>query len=660
MLPSAKLNGSALALRNVYSSCRRTAQLPPRLTTKTSHSTRTLILGICLAFLLLEGWREWTSREAAVQRAEQEMSNLAHSLRQHADDTFQMAELALANLVDHFETEGTGDTALERARAHMDANLRDNSRLRALHAFGADGSWLVNSLDADPPGANNADRDYFQHHQAIDDRVTFVGPPVQSRTGGQWVVTLSRRINDAAGQFAGVVAATITSKSFADYYRQLDVGAAGSIILASKDGLVLSRTPFDEAVIGRDISASPLFAEAVPDSHQHGLLRYVSPIDQVKRIGGYDGSARYGFFVMAGAAEEQVLANWASGAIQRSTATLAFVLMVLLLGWRLADQRRKRRTSEAALVAKEAEFRMLAEHSNDLVERFDAMGIRQYASPASLPILGYQPEELIGESAYDLIVPEDLPAVAAAGERMRTGEVPQATVTCRLRRKDGGVIWVEAALRMFVDASGEPAGVIVNTRDITERKLAEQRLAAMASSDGLTGLQNRRAFDQALEEEVARARANGTPLALVLLDVDRFKLYNDEYGHMAGDACLKSIAAVLAMAAKRDGDVAARYGGEELVLLLPETNGSGAAFIAGELCRQIQALAIPHELNAPWNVATVSIGVSTIENRPGDPARDGAWLISTADMALYQAKADGRNRYRSAATEVVEYERDAG
>ena len=608
---------------------------------------------------MLEGWREWTSREAAVHRAEQEMTNLARSLRQHADDTFQMAELALANLVDQFETEGTGATSLQRARASMDANLGSNSRLRALHAFRPDGSWLVNSLDAAPPGANNADRDYFKHHASVDDRLTFVGPPVKSRTDGQWVMTLSRRINDAAGQFAGVVSATLTAKSFADYYRQFNVGGQGSIILASKDGLVMSRAPYDDTVVGMDVSASRLFAEIVPRTHS-GAYHYVSPIDHVARIGGYDKSDRYGFVVMAAAAEEQVLAAWISGAIQRSIATLAFIGLLLLLGWRLADQQRKRRSSEAALLAKEAAFRMLAEHSNDLVERFDALGFRQYASPAATALLGYTPEELIGQSAFDLIVPEDMPAALAITERMRSGELTQHTITCRLRRKDGRIIWVEAAMRLVIDDTGETVGVIINTRDVTVRKEAEQRLAAMASSDGLTGLQNRRAFDQALEEEVARARRNGTPLALLLLDVDRFKLYNDEYGHMAGDACLKSIAAVVAMAAKRGGDVAARYGGEELVLLLPETNGSGAAFIAGELCRQIEALAIPHEHNAPWHVATVSIGVSSIENRPGEPERDGAWLVSTADMALYQAKADGRNRSKSATAEVITYERDAG
>jgi len=621
----------------------------------------TYIVCICVAFLALEGWREWTSRDAAVHRAEQEMTNLARSLRQHADDTFRMAELAVANLAEHFEAEGLGDAALERARARalMDANLGADSRLRTIFVFGADGTLLVNSEDNVPLAArSSADRAYFRHHQAIDDHLPFLGPPVQSRFDGQWVVTLSRRINDDAGQFAGVVMATITAASFADYYKQFDVGAVGSITLASREGLVISRYPYDDTVIGTDLSTTTLFAGLMP-TISHGPYRYTSPVDRVARIGGYDGSQRYGFMLMAARAEDQVLADWLGGAVQRAAATAAFIALLILLGWRLSEQRRRRYRSELALLTRDAEFRMLAEHSNDLVERFDVDGIRQYASPAALPLLGYHPEELIGRSAYDLIIPEDLPDVVELTNRVRAGETEQETVTCRLRRKDGRVIWVEAALRMLTGENGEPVGAILNTRDVTERKVAEQRLAAMATSDGLTGLQNRRAFDEALELEIERGRMSGAPLALLLIDVDRFKLFNDEYGHMAGDACLKAIAAVLAMAAKRSSDVAARYGGEELVLLLPETNLAGAAFVAGELCRQIQLLSIPHEHNAPWSVATVSIGVSSIENRPGDALRDATWLISTADMALYQAKADGRNRYRSAAPEVLTYARDA-
>jgi diguanylate cyclase (GGDEF)-like protein/PAS domain S-box-containing protein len=382
-------------------------------------------------------------------------------------------------------------------------------------------------------------------------------------------------------------------------------------------------------------------------------------VDSIERLGGYSVSERYPIMLMASQSEREATAEWLQGALLRGVVALGFMALAAALGLRLVDQIRKRRASESALMTKEAEFRMLAENSNDLVERFTVEGVRQYASPAAKDLFGWTPDELIGKSAFDLLIAEDMPIAAVATERMRSHTSLQETITARVRRKDGRIIWVEASLRLVLDEDGNEVGVIVNTRDATKRKEAEFRLAAIASSDGLTGLQNRRAFDMALNEALARGRRSRSPLSLLLIDVDRFKLFNDEYGHMAGDSCLRAIATVLEMAAKRNADVAARYGGEELVLLLPDTNGSAAAFIAGDLCRQIEALSIPHENNAPWGVATVSIGVSTIDNRHDEHEHDGDWLISTADMALYQAKSEGRNRAKSAPRDAIEYEREA-
>jgi diguanylate cyclase (GGDEF)-like protein len=151
---------------------------------------------------------------------------------------------------------------------------------------------------------------------------------------------------------------------------------------------------------------------------------------------------------------------------------------------------------------------------------------------------------------------------------------------------------------------------------------------------------------------VARSRRTGAPLALLMIDADRFKRFNDDHGHLAGDACLKSIAAVVAMGARRPTDLAARYGGEELALLLPDTSLDAARAIAADLCRQVQALVIPHERNLPWRVATVSIGVAAIDPRDEEGVHDGSWLISTADLALYDAKSQGRNQCVAAPSRV--------
>lgn len=166
------------------------------------------------------------------------------------------------------------------------------------------------------------------------------------------------------------------------------------------------------------------------------------------------------------------------------------------------------------------------------------------------------------------------------------------------------------------------------------------RLAALSSTDSLTGINNRRGFDAALESEWRRAARNGYPLALAMLDVDHFKAYNDHYGHQAGDQCLRRVADLIAAHGRRTSDLVARYGGEEFALLAPATDARQATEIAQGICDELARLAIPHA-KSPYGVVTISIGVATAM-----PDDDASWptLIEASDKALYRAKQDGRNR----------------
>lgn len=190
----------------------------------------------------------------------------------------------------------------------------------------------------------------------------------------------------------------------------------------------------------------------------------------------------------------------------------------------------------------------------------------------------------------------------------------------------------------------------IRLRAKTEISLREARdslnelnatLQRLALEDGLTGLANRRHFDLALQEELSRATRNASSLALILIDVDRFKQYNDLYGHAAGDECLRQIGRAVKAVPRRTGDLAARYGGEELAVLLPGADVATALQIAEELRGKIAALNITHAGNPIGNV-TVSAGIDALT-----PAREGdlpETLIRQADLALYQAKNQGRNR----------------
>jgi len=186
---------------------------------------------------------------------------------------------------------------------------------------------------------------------------------------------------------------------------------------------------------------------------------------------------------------------------------------------------------------------------------------------------------------------------------------------------------------------------------LTERRLADAnaRLTELSATDGLTGIGNRRAFDQALQKEVARAARDGQQVSLIMVDVDHFKLYNDHYGHPTGDDCLRRIAALLDLCLRRPPDIVARVGGEEFAALLPETSPGGARDVAERIRQRLAAAAIPHAAS-PFGQVTVSIGVASATPTPG---ADGKLLLAQADEALYRAKQSGRDSVVSHRSSVV-------
>jgi len=179
---------------------------------------------------------------------------------------------------------------------------------------------------------------------------------------------------------------------------------------------------------------------------------------------------------------------------------------------------------------------------------------------------------------------------------------------------------------------------------IAEGHLQErnQELTVLATNDGLTGIANRRHFDDTLERELNRAARTGAALSLILIDVDFFKKYNDRYGHVAGDECLRQVAASLRRGLARPSDLAARYGGEEFAVLLPATGQVGARYVAERLRQAILEMAMAHCDN-PGGAVTISAGVHTFGAAPGDTV-EAAGFVAEADALLYRAKMGGRNR----------------
>jgi diguanylate cyclase (GGDEF)-like protein len=474
---------------------------------------KAFVVVVCLIIVALEGWRDWDERDNEFGRIESEMKNLAKSLTQHAEDTFELADAILVDVVDRVETSGASPASI----AQMDASLADRiqtlPRFKSVVVYGEDGFLLSSSLPGHRHKVNSRDMAFFQHHSTSPGNRWFFGPLIRDPLGGDWILTLSRRFDKPDGDFGGIVLVSIPPRYFANFFGRFDVGSQGAITLFNSNGILLSRYPYIENAIGKDSTQERLFTEKVAS----GNYQYVSPIDGVARISGYQRNHIFPIGVLSSVGEQQALADWNQEFAFRAVGVSLLVSMIGYLGWNLAGQLRRREKAEA-------------------------------------------------------------------------------------------------------------------------------ELAILAATDGLTGLANRRSLDMAMESEWLRAARDDTPLSLLLIDIDHFKSFNDFYGHQAGDECLQEVARVLKEAVKRPGDLVARYGGEEIAILLPATPAAGARVIAEDIRSRIEALAMRHEASGPSRVLTISIGSATLMPAIEVFRADPTILITLADRALYRAKLEGRNR----------------
>lgn len=270
----------------------------------------------------------------------------------------------------------------------------------------------------------------------------------------------------------------------------------------------------------------------------------------------------------------------------------------------------------------------------------DAKGAVQSVNEAFVKITGYSAAETIGKIPLLFASGGQDDALLAQMRRLLR-ETGVWSGIYWSRRKNGELYPQETTINAIKNDHGEIVQYCSIFNDVTEKYHAEEKLRLLSSTDGLTKLANRRAFDEALETEWRRARRLEYSLAIIMADIDNFKKYNDTYGHLEGDECIKKVATALKKGIHRAGDIAARYGGEEFILLLPMSGIREAAKIADDLRQHIESLKIPHMHNIPDAIVTVSMGVATLMPHADTFPND---LIALADKALYKAKEAGKNR----------------
>lgn len=323
-------------------------------------------------------------------------------------------------------------------------------------------------------------------------------------------------------------------------------------------------------------------------------------------------------------------------------------------------------------------FRVLFEYASDALLLIDEQGKVLDANRLALEITKYGKSELLATRTDELMresASKSAFLITDVSRRVNANE--KVLVDVELMTREGGVVPAEASFSAF-EHEGRLL-TLVAMRDVTERKRAEsrlrqafmqlekatneaqaanrqlealnQRLRELSRQDALTGVANRRHFEEYLAREWRRATRRGASLAIILTDIDNFKAYNDRYGHPAGDRCLQQVATALRKVLSRSSDLLARYGGEEFVLVLPDTTLEGAYHIGEEIRSATEGLHIPHDRSTVSSYVTLSVGVSctqaTAEVSPSS-------VISMADQALYEAKHGGRNRVVTKALQTVD------
>lgn len=319
--------------------------------------------------------------------------------------------------------------------------------------------------------------------------------------------------------------------------------------------------------------------------------------------------------------------------------------------------------SHRQLAKSEEHYRFMLENSADSFWELDREFRFTYISPADKRIRGYTAEEVLGQNLFSMLTPESQQRILKDVDgRKQAEQRGESTGPMRFEFemycKDGSTVWAESHSVPFRDTEGNVVGFHGVTRDISVQKrlrneqehaheqLARQleeiqdlqsRLQEQAIRDALTGLFNRRYLDETLPREIARAKREGYPLALIMVDIDHFKQINDTYGHRAGDEVIKTLSTILRQGS-RQADIACRYGGEEFVIVLPHMTATAGEERAEQWRRDAQSARVYHrDLEIRF---TLSAGVCAFPDHAGDHEA----LIECADRALYRSKAEGRNR----------------
>lgn len=619
-------------------------------------------MAVLLGFLLAEGRRE------AERKAQSDALGVSTLLDARLAVTIRRLQGSLEHLAatlprDAFRLSLVGRHS-EAVAAELALSAAHFPELAGFRVVDASGNFLY----ASKPSLRVAgvdDRVYLPSFALDSGNSPYFSDVVLDKASGRSLLTVAVSVRDAQHNLQGAVVALLDLGYLAQTFGSINIGPNGVIsILRTDDARLVFRRPERADFVNQSVTNSPLHMRVAAGERQ-GTIRFRATIDDVERIYAFqrvDGSP---FYVAAGLATADYLMEWRQTLGIAGVSALLLFLSLSLVLIRLLRAEGEEAVIAAKLTESEARYRMLAENSHDVIWTLDIASRRYtYVSPSITDMCGYAPDEVVGRALDCHLTPESAERVTrdvdqrlrriAAGDKNASVVVNELEQIC----KNGDVISTEIVSTYLLDADGVAHTVLGITRNVSERKAAELALhetnrqlharieeigrlqvalQELAVRDSLTGLYNRRYLDETLDREVSRARREGNPLSLVMLDIDYFKRVNDTYGHQVGDEALRMLATTL-LADIRAEDVACRYGGEEFLILLPNMPLETAIQRAQAWRQSVEELSVTM---GNFNINfTVSLGVAAYPEHGKTPDD----LTRCADQALYRAKNEGRNR----------------
>ena len=577
----------------------------------------------------------WNHRETETDRARDVVENLAQNIAVEVGAELRNTDNALATIALRYRS-----TRQSADQAAMVARLLDEQRgllpqVVALRVTDLHGTVTTGLVPGERP-FNVGDRAYFAQARQTDTMV--ISEPLNSRAQNHWCIILARRLIDHEGNFGGIVYAVVTAQHFVDRFSGVALGPSGAVSLRS-DGLnLVARYSASEPSSTKGFGTKSLSEHALQSlaqNRERGVYLTPPALDRVERITAYRKVPGYAMTLFTGMSSNYFLAGW-RGQVVQQTLLAALVALAVAAASALIHRihRRERRAKDALQLLAREQDAMLRNDLIGMVRIRDGHAL--WGNPAMERMFGHPPGGMVGQPAQMLFLsPQEHARIREASlATMRSGG--RFHTQLRMRRVDGAEFWVD--LHGTVLSEHESMWMLV---DIDGLKRSEEQAQHLALRDVLTGLPNRRLFEEKVGDAINAARRTGRGFSVCYLDLDGFKAINDQHGHEAGDEVLSEISRRL-QALVRGNDVVARLGGDEFAILL--SGVSRPEDVEQTLQRCLFSIQRRITLDSGEKVS-VGASIGAVIGGGDDACRE---LLHAADEAMYAVKRTGKGQIQIA------------